>query len=531
MKSKSQISYINSSISKNILLLILSAICLTANAQLPSTYQVGTWYQFKPAAVSYTFDDNCTKQIPVALPLFNQYGYKVTFFAVTGWGPNWSNLLNASNNGHEVASHTITHPVLNTLTVPQQDTELKNSQATIYTNIPNGKCVSVAYPNCITGDIPTISKYYIAGRTCSGSIVPNNFTDFFNISSFVTGANGSVKLASNFNSIVNSARTSNGWCVFLTHGIDNDGGYSPTQSSEIKTHLSYMSAHNADFWVGPFGDVARYTKERRAANLTEVALTSDSLEATLTDNLPDSIYNLPITLRRELPAGWQNTKVYANTTLIPSKQVTVSGTTYIQFDAIPDQGKIHLVNNTNPDQTGTVSIDSPTGGSTVITNSVTIEVSATDPDGDVVSIDFYDGTTYIGSSTASPFSFVWNNPSNGIHDISVNVTDINGGVTTSSSTSITVDIPSGLFPTAGNLVNSNIYPNPVNAEINVETSTNLENTTFRLLNAMGSELTIPFNISGKNATADSSGLLEGVYTLIIIHEDQLIASKKIVVLR
>ena len=42
-----------------------------AYSQIAANYEVGAWKDFKTAAVSYTFDDNCSNQIPVAIPLFD----------------------------------------------------------------------------------------------------------------------------------------------------------------------------------------------------------------------------------------------------------------------------------------------------------------------------------------------------------------------------------------------------------------------------------------------------------------------------
>jgi len=314
------------------------------NAQIATNYSIGTWYQFKPAAVSYTFDDNCSNQLPVAMPLFDKYGFKVTFFTVTNWGPNWANLLTASKNGHEVASHTVTHADLSTLTAANQVPELANSQSTINTNITNTKCVTIAYPNCNTGDITTIQKYYIAGRICSGQIVATTPSDFYNISSNITGSTGSIQTAQNFDDKVAAALTAKGWMVFLTHGIDGDGGYSPTQSTELSTHLAYMNTNIANYWIATFGNVVKYIKERNAAALAETTISADSLKAVVTDNLDNTIYNIPITIRRLMPTGWAGAKVYLGATLITSTTVTVSGSTYIMFDAIPNQGTNYLVN-------------------------------------------------------------------------------------------------------------------------------------------------------------------------------------------
>jgi oligosaccharide reducing-end xylanase len=100
---------------KSAFLGLMISSSLESMAQVPSTYQVGRWHQFKSAAVTYTFDDNCSNQIPVAIPLFNNYSFKTTFFTVTqSMNPNWTSIKGVANNGHEIASHTVTHADLST---------------------------------------------------------------------------------------------------------------------------------------------------------------------------------------------------------------------------------------------------------------------------------------------------------------------------------------------------------------------------------------------------------------------------------
>ncbi|GGE99995.1 hypothetical protein GCM10011383_08590 [Hymenobacter cavernae] len=318
----------------------------TANAQVNPAYEVATWSKFKTAAITYTFDDNTAKQLPVALPLFDRYNFKITLFTVTNWNPNWAGLRTASTNGHEVTSHTLSHPSLPTLTVAQQVTELQQSQAIIKTNVPTARCETIAYPNCNIGDIPSIQSYYIAGRTCSGQIMTSTPPDFYNLSSIITGTTGTVQTAATFNARVESAKASRGWCVFLTHGIDDDGGYSPTQSTELSAHLAYMNTNIADYWVGTFSDVAKYIKERNALSLTETTISADLLSLTATDNLANNVYDVPVTVRRLLPATWANAAVARAGVTVPSTISTVNGVKYIVFDVVPDQGEIRLAKAT-----------------------------------------------------------------------------------------------------------------------------------------------------------------------------------------
>jgi peptidoglycan-N-acetylglucosamine deacetylase len=88
-------------------------------------YEVGTWQGFRSAAISYTFDDQCPNQLVLAVPMFNEYNFQLTMFPVINWGPNWSGLQSAANKGHEIASHTISHADLSTLTDSFTDHRIK----------------------------------------------------------------------------------------------------------------------------------------------------------------------------------------------------------------------------------------------------------------------------------------------------------------------------------------------------------------------------------------------------------------------
>lgn len=341
---------------KHYLFLLLSfLIGFQANSQIAANYEVGTWKDFKTAAVSYTFDDNLPGQQSVALPLFDKYGYKVTFFTVTtgaaGANPNWANIKKASDNGHDISSHSVNHPQ-NLANTANEENEYSSSKNTIIQNVPSTKCQTIAYPNCNIGTISLMQKYFIAGRVCDGQIMGKTPSDFWRLSSIITGnTSGSVNTESAWNSKVTSAKNSGGWCTFVTHAIDNESGYSPTSSSELNKHLTFMNTNKADYWVGTFTNVAKYIKERNALNLTETTVTTDSLRITPTDNLDNTVYDAPITIRRKLPTTWTVAKVYQGTTLITSSIVTINNVKYVMFDVVPDKG-VYTLSNANSSNNG-----------------------------------------------------------------------------------------------------------------------------------------------------------------------------------
>jgi unsaturated rhamnogalacturonyl hydrolase len=89
------------------------------------------------------------------------------------------------------------------------------------------------------------------------------------------------------------------------------------------------------------------------------------------------------------------------------------------------------------------SITSPAPGAAYTTPvSFTINATATDPDGTIAKVEFYQGTTKLGESATSPYSFTWNNVPAGSYDLTVKATDNIGLITTSSTVAITVSAPS-----------------------------------------------------------------------------------------
>src|SRR6185437_7415394 len=90
--------------------------------------------------------------------------------------------------------------------------------------------------------------------------------------------------------------------------------------------------------------------------------------------------------------------------------------------------------------------------------SVTITATASDADGTVSSVKFYNGNTLLGTSTTSPYSFTWTNVAAGTYVLTAVATDNSGAATTSTAVDISVSAASTADitgPTCGG-VNSTI---------------------------------------------------------------------------
>jgi hypothetical protein len=107
-----------------------------------------------------------------------------------------------------------------------------------------------------------------------------------------------------------------------------------------------------------------------------------------------------------------------------------------------------MIKNTAPNSAPTVGITSPSNGA-VFTQPVNITINATASDGDgtVVRVDFYDGATKLGQDTTAPYSFAWNNAPAGSHSLTAVAVDNLGASTTSTPVNITVNPQSLAAPT------------------------------------------------------------------------------------
>lgn len=131
--------------------------------------------------------------------------------------------------------------------------------------------------------------------------------------------------------------------------------------------------------------------------------------------------------------------------------MTSSTTAYGKLIFCPNT-KSKLVNKINQvfasgstgNQSPTVSITAPASGSTYTSPaSVTLTASASDADGSISKVEFFNGSTSIGSATAAPYTVSWSNVSAGSYTITAKATDNAGATTTSSAVSLTVNSNTG----------------------------------------------------------------------------------------
>ena len=114
-----------------------------------------------------------------------------------------------------------------------------------------------------------------------------------------------------------------------------------------------------------------------------------------------------------------------------------------------------------------VNLTSPTANSVLAAPaSFTLTAGATDSDGTITKVDFYNGTILIGTATTAPYSFDWPNVPAGAYTITAIATDNAGAQTSSTAVAVTSNLAPTIIltgPTDGAQITS---PNSFNLTVN-----------------------------------------------------------------
>lgn len=207
----------------------------------------------KRAAVSFTFDDNCLSSFTKIAPLFEEYGFRCTFFIVPGSirsATTWSRWKDLSDAGFEIGNHTTSHFNLTTLkTIDALNDQIDTSFDLIKTNIQKSP-VSFAAPghqtNAYIDSIVAINHPF--NRTSARNLY---FCHGWTSATTQKDATEHIKEAVN-----NTA-----WYVVAAHGVGD--GWQPITESLLSHVLQYCKDQESDIAVETFENISLYTQARQ----------------------------------------------------------------------------------------------------------------------------------------------------------------------------------------------------------------------------------------------------------------------------
>ncbi|MCU7550616.1 Ig-like domain-containing protein [Chitinophagaceae bacterium LB-8] len=157
-------------------------------------------------------------------------------------------------------------------------------------------------------------------------------------------------------------------------------------------------------------------------------------------------------LRLEYNASNTSKTVALDGTYIDMKNKTYSGSITLApyASAVLLKTSSTITNPPAPNQAPSVSLTSPTANATYSAPaSVRLTATATDTDGSISKVEFYNGSTLLQTVSATPYDWTWTSVAAGTYTITAKAYDNSGNVTTSAPITITVNSSqvSNLAPT------------------------------------------------------------------------------------
>ena len=338
----------------SVLLSLCQAISVVALARAGiGDTQIATWKDNRGGALSLTIDDALDDREDT-LAILDDFGVKATFFLNTEdllARPSLQQaMIQAAQTGHEIGSHTLTHPNLTLLSNADLDRELRESKE-ILENLINKPVQTLAYPfGADDARVRTVaSQYYIAAR----DVYPDALHPATGQNMFMLGeAPGPFNWTdSQFIEerldFATSAATTGGWAIEMYHNLGSPGTLNRElfhTEAALRGHLANLTAGDLSLWVAPVGEVSKYYLSRENALLSSLFDGEDTITIELTLDDSSGSFTTPLTLLTEVPESWESEQILIQQSgkLLPFTQSNDSSGLQLTFDALPGAGDVFI---------------------------------------------------------------------------------------------------------------------------------------------------------------------------------------------
>lgn len=342
--------------------LLISLVSSVALAQtFTSTVSVTRWPQDRAAAISLSFDDGINTHLDVVGPILKKHNLNGTFFVTTGMGPwekrksEWKQL---AEQGNELANHTVHHPcVLPQITPHSQDytpemmeAEIRDAAQEISKVVPNQRGITFAYPcgNMTFGRPPNEAKNaalylrYVSENAFGARAVGQGAANPEELNVLAINDLGATA-GKDFPALLNLAQPAlqnHNWGVYCFHGV---GGDWLSITPEALDGLTDYLEHHSDIWTATFGDVLRYIQERKAASVQITQNDANSASVSMTWPMDRKIFDVPLTIRVEVPQSWKEAAATGDGKPLPAKISDRAKGTVILIDVPPLTAEVRVV--------------------------------------------------------------------------------------------------------------------------------------------------------------------------------------------
>jgi len=278
-------------------------------------------------------------------------GNRINQEVFAGRGVTWDEIRLYAKQGHEMASHTLTHPQMAALDDVNLLYELEKSGEEIRIQL-NQKYVFSAECPYATED-ERVMQYSYRVYPALRNRMPERFLMELNRSSrknpgsfsneyvqWQRGATTKTPLPMMSSWIDSTVANKNVWLVLAFHGVDGIGWEALT-SELLDEFFSYIKSKEDDLWVATFADVTKYMRERMNATV-KTSEGDKKILVSLTLTLDPDIYDIPLTLKSYVPSSWKEVLVEQGS---EKKRIYPQGDikgSYVLYQIRPNGGILEL---------------------------------------------------------------------------------------------------------------------------------------------------------------------------------------------
>jgi peptidoglycan/xylan/chitin deacetylase (PgdA/CDA1 family) len=346
------------------LFVVVMAVCFGPARSERPTVTIARWPDDRLAAVSLTFDDAMDTQLDNVAPILKKHRLNGTFFVSTGrsvWTARKKEWQQLAADGNEIGNHTVNHPCLlkeiephsQAYTPEMMEAEVRDAAAEIVKTIGSHRGLVFAYPcGNMSFGLPSeqvrnqalyltyVSRYAFAARgyETGGAQDPDDLN-------ILTIRDVGITEGKDFGSLLHMAEPAvvgNNWGVYCFHGVG--GEWLAIKTETLDELAAYLERHS-EIWTTSFGDAVRYIQERKASSLETKQSGDGSFDVRLSWPLDKGIYDLPLTLRIELPPTWKGTLAMANGGALPTKLKPGEKSQIALVEVAPGTEAVHLSNS------------------------------------------------------------------------------------------------------------------------------------------------------------------------------------------
>lgn len=229
----------------------------------------------------------------------------------------WEQYKSYAAQGHEIASHTVTHPRLAVLDEVNMLYELEQSKADLLKYLGEESIFSAEGPYGTENE--RVMEYAYEVYPSLRNRMPEPWLEEINRGSnaqpgasekeYVQWQRG-ILTRHSFEDMKSWIDTTmnhdNIWLVLVIHGVENLG-WEPKTREELEEYFSFMKTTENDLWIETFRDVSKYVRARKNTKV-ESSIDNNTITVSLNSELDPMVYSVPLTIKTYLPKDWTEAK-------------------------------------------------------------------------------------------------------------------------------------------------------------------------------------------------------------------------------